>query len=311
MTNSPALHVAVGVVRDSDGKILLTQRARHVHQGGLWEFPGGKLEVNETVQQALQRELQEEIGIAVLDAKPLIKINHQYPDLTVLLDVWQVCRFSGLATAHEGQAMRWVAPQQLSEYAFPAANLPIITASRLPDRYAVLEGHNTKQVLYHLDKIIQNQVSLLQLRIKSLPSAEIETVYRAVWAQCQQHNIRLLINADLPLTQAKADGIHLSSRALLACQTRPEPYEWVAASCHNAQELKHAENVGVDFVVLAPVLPTSTHPGATTLGWENMTALIEQVNLPVYALGGLTQDDIDRVVHAGGQGIAGISAFLQ
>ena len=309
--NSPALHVAVGVVRDKDDNILLTQRAKHVHQGGLWEFPGGKLEIAETVFQALQRELQEEVGIDVLDAKPLIKIHHHYPDLTVLLDVWQVKRFSGIATAHEGQAMRWVAPQRLAEFAFPAANLPIITASRLPDRYAILEGSNTALVLSNLEKIIANQVDLLQLRIKSLPNAEIDATYRAVWSKCQQQNIRLLINADLPLTQAKADGIHLSSRALLACKTRPVAYEWVAASCHNLQELQHAENIGVDFVVLAPILPTATHPHTAPLGWEAMTRLIEQVNLPVFALGGLGLGDIDQVLHAGGQGIAGISAFLQ
>jgi len=310
MANCMALHVAVGVVRDGDGRILLTQRAKHVHQGGLWEFPGGKLDPGESVLQALQRELQEEVGIDVLDAQPLIKINHQYPDLSVLLDVWQVNRFSGLASALEGQTMQWVTPQQLSEFDFPAANLPIITASRLPDRYAILEGHTTQQVLGHLDKIIQNQVSLLQLRIKSLPHAEIETVYRAVWAKCRQHSIRLLINSDLPLSHAKADGIHLSSRALLASQTRPKAYEWVAASCHNLPELKHAENIGVDFVVLAPILPTATHPDATSLGWENMTALIEQVNLPVFALGGLNMQDVNQILHAGGQGIAGISAFL-
>ncbi|MDD2740131.1 MAG: Nudix family hydrolase [Methylomonas lenta] len=310
MANCLALHVAVGVVRDGDGRILLTQRAKHVHQGGLWEFPGGKLDPGESVFQALQRELQEEVGIDVLDAQPLIKINHQYPDLSVLLDVWQVKRFSGLASALEGQAMQWVTPQQLSEFDFPAANLPIITASRLPDRYAILEGHTTQQVLEHLDKIIRNQVSMLQLRIKSLPHAEIETVYRAVWAKCRQHSIRLLINSDLPLSHAKADGIHLSSRALLASQTRPKAYEWVAASCHNLPELKHAENIGVDFVVLAPILPTSTHPDATSLGWENMTALIEHVNLPVFALGGLSLQDVDQILHAGGQGIAGISAFL-
>ena len=310
MVNSPALHVAVGVIRDGDGKILLTQRASHVHQGGLWEFPGGKLEAGEGVLQALQRELQEEVGIEVLAAQPLIKINYQYPDLTVLLDVWQVIRFSGRAMAHEGQAMQWVAPQQLSEFSFPAANLPIITALRLPDRYAILEGHTTEQVLDHLDKIIQGGVSLLQLRIKSLPSTEIHGVYRAVWTKCQQHNIRLLINSDLPLSHAKADGIHLSSRALLACQTRPA-FEWVAASCHNLQELQHAENIGVDFLVLAPILPTSTHPNVPILGWENMSTLIEQVNLPVFALGGLNLQDIDQVLQAGGQGIAGISTFLR
>lgn len=306
----PALHVAVGVVRDGEGKILLTQRAKHAHQGGLWEFPGGKLEADESVVHALQRELREEVGIQVRSANPLIKIKHRYPDLQVLLDVWQVTDFAGVAMPHEGQAMRWVAPEQLREYAFPAANLPIISASRLPDRYAILEGSTSRQVLHNLNKIIENNVSLLQLRIKSLPLAEIRPIYEQVFAQCRKHDIRLLINSDLTLFDAKADGIHLSSRALLMNHMRPNGYEWVAASCHNLTELRHAENIGVDFVVLAPILPTPTHPDVTPLGWEKMAKLIEQVNLPVFALGGLKQDDIGRVSQAGGQGIAGISAFL-
>lgn len=305
-----ALHVAVGVVRNADGKILLTQRAKHVHQGGLWEFPGGKLEANETVWQALCRELQEEIGIGVQIARPLIKINHQYPDLKVLLDVWQVTEFSGIASAHEGQAMRWVMPQCLSEHAFPAANLPIISACQLPDRYAILEGNNPNQVLQNLDKIIQNQVSLLQLRIKSLPTSELASVYRTVSAHCRQHDLKLLINSDLPVIPESYQGLHLSSRSLMASETRPTGFEWVAASCHDLSELKHAEKIGVDFAVLAPVLPTSTHPTAQHLGWSNMSRLIEQVNLPVFAMGGLRLTDIDQVVNAGAQGIAGISGFL-
>lgn len=311
MTESPALHVAVGVIRDGDGNILLTQRAKHAHQGGLWEFPGGKLEANETVTQALRRELQEEVGITVRNAKPLIKINHHYPDLRVLLDVWQVTDFSGVAEACEGQAMRWVAPRQLSDYAFPAANVPIITASRLPDRYAILEGGSTTQVLANLDRIIDKRVKLLQLRIKSLPTAEIAKVYHAVLANCRQRGIEVLLNSDLALAGPPADGLHLSSRALLACRTRPSPYRWVAASCHNLQELRHAENIGADFAVLAPILPTATHPGVQPLGWEAMAKLIDQVNLPVFALGGLELDDLHRARHAGAQGIAGISAFLR
>lgn len=305
-----ALHVAVGVVRDGEGNILLTQRAKHVHQGGLWEFPGGKLEERESVVNALQRELREEVGIEVQSARPLIKIKHRYPDLRVLLDVWQVNDFSGVAMPHEGQAMCWVNPERLNDYAFPAANLPIISASRLPDRYAILEGTSVEQVLHNLSKIIENGISLLQLRIKSLPACDTRAVYRHVSSQCQKHNIRLLINSDLALPHAKANGIHLSSQALMSSHSRPVGHDWVAASCHNETELRHAQEIGVDFVVLAPVLPTTTHPEATPLGWKNMTDLIEQVNLPVFALGGLTVDNIDSVIHAGGQGIAGISAFL-
>ncbi|MCQ8127431.1 Nudix family hydrolase [Methylomonas rivi] len=310
MTVNSAVHVAVGVIRDGNGNILLTQRAKHAHQGGLWEFPGGKLEADETVIQALRRELREEVGITVRTAKPLIKINHRYPDLQVLLDVWQVFEFAGAATALEGQAMRWVAPHRLSDYAFPAANAPIITASRLPDRYAILEGRNTKQVLANLDRIIGNRVDLLQLRLKTLPAAEISAVYAAVLAKCRARGIQVLLNSDLTLSDQAADGLHLSSRALLACRSRPANYPWVAASCHNLAELRHAEHIGADFAVLAPVLPTSTHPAAQALGWETMAGLIAQVNLPVFALGGLNLDDMDRVLHAGAQGIAGISAFL-
>lgn len=310
MTARSALHVAVGVVRDKNGNILLTQRAKHAHQGGLWEFPGGKLEANETVMQALQRELHEEVGITVQAAKPLIKIKHDYPDLQVLLDVWQVNHFQGDATACEGQAMRWVAPQQLSQFQFPAANVPIIAASRLPDRYAILEGRNTGEVLHNLQCMLNQQVRLLQLRLKSLPASEIEAVQREVLASCRQHKVTVLINSDQPFSTQLADGLHLSSRALMACKNRPQHFEWVAASCHNLQELNQAELIGVDFVVLAPVLPTSTHPNAKPLGWETLQSLIEQVNLPVFALGGLSLQDIDRVIDAGGQGIAGISAFL-
>lgn len=310
MASSGALHVAVGVVRDSDGNILITQRARHAHQGGLWEFPGGKLEHGEEVLAALRRELREEVGILIDGASPLIKIHHHYPDLEVLLDVWRVDHFSGQACACEGQAMRWVASEDLNRYEFPVANRPIIAAAQLPDRYAILEGRSVDQVLANLSRIIGNGVRLLQLRVKSLPASEILTVYATVFAECQRHGVKLLLNSDLPLFQAEADGIHLSSHALMMANQRPENYAWVAASCHDLKELEHAQSIGVDFAVLAPILPTPTHPDATPLGWDVMAELIEQVNLPVFALGGLKIEDIQRVLQAGGQGIAGISAFL-
>lgn len=310
MASSGALHVAVGVVRDSDGNILITQRAKHAHQGGLWEFPGGKLEHGEEVLAALRRELREEVGILIDGASPLIKIHHHYPDLEVLLDVWRVDHFSGQACACEGQAMRWVASEDLNRYEFPVANRPIIAAAQLPDRYAILEGRSVDQVLANLSRIIGNGVRLLQLRVKSLPASEILTVYATVFAECQGHGVKLLLNSDLPLFQAEADGIHLSSHALMMANQRPENYAWVAASCHDLKELEHAQSIGVDFAVLAPILPTPTHPDATPLGWDAMAELIEQVNLPVFALGGLKIEDIQRVLQAGGQGIAGISAFL-
>jgi 8-oxo-dGTP diphosphatase len=114
------------------------------------------------------------------------------------------------------------------------------------------------------------------------------------------------------------DGIHLTSRHLMSatrrpaflCKTSEQAHYWVAASCHNLQELQHAQTIGVDFVVLAPVLATKTHPETEPLGWEQFTKLVSQVNLPVYALGGLSESGLDRARQTGAQGVAAIRAFL-
>ena len=119
------VHVAVGVIFQNDA-FYLTKRADNVHQGGKWEFPGGKVESGETVAQALQRELQEEVAIDVLACQPLLIIEHDYGDKQVCLHVWLATRFSGVARGRENQPICWVSLKQLSDYQFPAANRPII-----------------------------------------------------------------------------------------------------------------------------------------------------------------------------------------
>lgn len=305
-----ALHVAVGVIRGTDKRLLITRRARHAHQGGLWEFPGGKVEADETVFQALRRELREELAIDVQAATPLIKIDHHYPDRQVLLDVWEVNAFSGSPRGCEGQAMRWVAPSELKNYDFPAANQPIINAALLPRRYAILEGRTPAEIQDKLECVLAKGIDLLQLRAKSLPITDIESVYRSVSARCQAQSVRLLLNSDVFQARHASDGLHLSSRALFSLCHRPENASWVAASCHNLAELEQAQRIGVDFVVIAPILPTATHPDAIPLGWEKLRRLIDHAKLPVFALGGLQENDIERAIASGAQGLAGISMFL-
>lgn len=306
------VHVAVGVIRDQQGNILITRRPKHTHLGGLWEFPGGKLETGETVEQALCRELDEEVGIRVAKAAPLIKVRHEYDGFKqVLLDVWNVKAYTGTESAREGQMMRWVAPWRLNGMAFPDANLAIIKAVQLPDSYAILEGNSVAEVLDNCDHILQTGVRLLQLRIKALPSTDVSMVGELVLNRCRQKQVSLLVNSDLGLPVEGFDGVHLSSRALMASSLRLGGHAWVAASCHNLIELQHAEKLGVDFVVLAPVQATATHPEAGVLGWDGLKALIEHVNLPVFALGGLSLADRDKAVSSGAQGVAGISAFIE
>ena len=120
------LHVAVGIIYNQQRQILIARRARHKHQGGLWEFPGGKVETGETVRQALDRELREEIGIEVITASPLMNVTHNYDDQSVLLDVWQVTDFTGVARGNEGQAVCWMTIEEFDNYPFPEANRGII-----------------------------------------------------------------------------------------------------------------------------------------------------------------------------------------
>lgn len=139
------IHVAVGVIFDcpqelankGEGKILIAKRAEHQHQGGFWEFPGGKVEAGESVQIALQRELEEELGLisSVDDMAPIMTIPFEYPDKSILLDVWAVYNTSNFLTTStnestvlgkEGQPLIWVKQADISNYEFPLANKPII-----------------------------------------------------------------------------------------------------------------------------------------------------------------------------------------
>ena len=118
--------VAVGILIDDAGRVLVTRRARGAHQGGLWEFPGGKLEEGETLLEALTRELSEELGVRVETAEPLMVLEHDYGDKQVRLDVHRVTRWSGEPRGLEGQPLAWQRPEQLRDCAFPAANRPIL-----------------------------------------------------------------------------------------------------------------------------------------------------------------------------------------
>lgn len=119
--------MAVGVIL-RDQQIFLTKRASHVHQGGKWEFPGGKVESGETTTQALHRELQEEVGIDTLACRHLMDIKHDYGDKKVHLEVYIVDQFLGEPSAQEGQEEAWYELNQLTTLVFPEANKPIIEA---------------------------------------------------------------------------------------------------------------------------------------------------------------------------------------
>ena len=126
MNKDSIIHVVVGVLLNGNHEVLIALRPAASHQGGLWEFPGGKVEEGESVEYALNREFKEELGISVQACTPLIQIRHEYSDKLVMLDVWRIEKFSGIPQGREGQAIEWRALSKLRAVDFPKANDRII-----------------------------------------------------------------------------------------------------------------------------------------------------------------------------------------
>ncbi|MDE2089435.1 MAG: Nudix family hydrolase [Gammaproteobacteria bacterium] len=309
----PVLPVATAAIFNPRGEVLISLRPSHVHQGGLWEFPGGKREPGETARSALARELHEELGITPVAARPLIRVRHDYPDRTVVLDVWRVDAFQGEPHGREGQRLDWVAPEALVLRRFPAADRAIVNAVRLPALYMITSdpAGDPARFLALMEERLRTGIRLVQLRAKTLREDAYQSLAGQAVSLCRRYGARVLLNADPKLARLlDADGVHLTRERLLALRERPlEQARWVAASCHDAAELAHARRVGVDFAVLAPVRSTASHPGARPLGWEGFQALAGEASLPVYALGGVTPDDLETAYRSGAQGIAAIRAL--
>ncbi|MBU2885412.1 Nudix family hydrolase [Gilvimarinus agarilyticus] len=306
------IQVAVGVVQDTEGRILIAKRPEHAHQGGLWEFPGGKIESGETLIQALDRELFEELDIRVDATTPVIDIIHDYPDKQVCLQVHKVDSWRGLARGKEGQPICWVAPQALSQYTFPAANYPILNALQLPDRCLITGKFASLQDFSdRLQRALLSGIAMVQVRAHHLCDKDYKVLAQRTVEICKAHETLVLLNHSSAIEIVNtlgADGVHLSSAQLQAATALPQS-GWVGASCHNRTELARAESLGVHYASLSPVQVTASHPQAAPLGWPEFTDMVRMAKLPIYALGGMVPNDLRRAKAAGAQGIGSISAW--
>jgi len=304
------IHVVAGALTDPQGRVLIAKRPERVHQGERWEFPGGKLEPGETPVAALTRELQEELGVRVLSSRPLIRIHHDYGDRRILLDVHRVSGYAGDPHGKEGQPIAWVHPDAMDPAAFPAADRPIISALRLPERYLITgaDPRVPDRFLDRLERALAWGVRLVQLRAHDLSNDDYAVLAAGAFQICARHGGRLLLNRNPRLVRdLPCHGLHLTAQRLTAFARRPWDDQYlVGASCHNAQELSRAARLGLDYALLSPVQATRSHPDAHPLGWERFATLVEDAGLPVYALGGLGPDDLDTAFAHGAQGIAAI-----
>ncbi|APR03402.1 Nudix family hydrolase [Thauera chlorobenzoica] len=300
--------VAAGVLLRADGAYLLGQRAPDTVYAGYWEFPGGKVEPGETPAQALCRELDEELGIRVTRLRPWLLREHRYEHAHVRLHFFEVAAWEGALDDKVHSALVWVRPGEVAPEPMLPANGPILKALRLPRTMGITRAAQVgvDAQLAALERALACGLQLVQLREHGLDPAAREAFAREALARVHAHGGLLLINADAGLVQRiGADGIHLPAHTLMAARSRPE-FGWVGASCHSRAELEHAAALGLDYALLGPVRPTATHPGQPALGWPGFAGLAAGLPVPVFALGGLGEQDMESAREAGAHGIAAI-----
>ncbi|MBX9400038.1 Nudix family hydrolase [Lysobacter sp. BMK333-48F3] len=304
--------VVAGVIRDARGRVLLTRRTEGRDLAGLWEFPGGKREAGETPEAALVRELHEELGIEVEPGAELIRVPQAYPDKRLVLDVREIRAWRGAARGREGQALVWAPPHKLASYAMPPADRPVVAALQQAPAYLVTPppGDDDGAWLDALSRALAGGVRRVHLRAPGLDGARWQRLAGAAVQRCRAAKAEALIGGDAALAAALGAGLHLRAAQLREFDRRPLADGLpLAASCHDADELRAAQALGCDFAVLGSIHETPSHPGRLGMGWESFARLRESVSLPIYAIGGLAPDDLAQARRHGAQGIAAIRSL--
>ena len=301
--NPHRTRVVAGIIRDQAGRVLLSRRPEGVHQGGRWEFPGGKMEAGETPPQALARELEEELGLFPRHCRPFMTVDHDYADKSVRLCFREVLSWSGRPVGREGQAVDWFEASRLGALTFPEANQPVVRALGLGDLLQVLPL-NEPGWQQRLAAALAAGCALVYARGSTDPR-----LLRDVAGQCHDAGAMVMVATDPETFPATgADVLHLPGARAAVIDDRPE-VPLLSVACHDEAELARAQALRADMVLLSPVQATASHPGAEPLGWQRFAQLATGQPFAVYAMGGLSPADLDEARIHGARGVAGIRGF--
>jgi 8-oxo-dGTP diphosphatase len=181
-------------------------------------------------------------------------------------------------------------------------------AKSLPEFYMMtgkFSDHN--DFMKKLTNALSEGNKVVQLKSKHITETnEYLELARISESLCKQFNATLLLATSIDIfKQTHADGLHLNSQILFEYVKRPvSNNQLLSVSCHNLEEMKQAEKLGADILLLSPVKATTSHPELAAIGWQQFKQMINQVKCPVYALGGMKVTDLDDAKEAGAQGVA-------
>ncbi len=311
---APAVAVAVSIVRDAGGRVLLAQRTARQVSAGFWELPGGKIDAGESAARAAARELHEEIGIEAQALRPWTVYEHAFPRKRVRLHFFRVEAWRGEPRGKEGQRLAWVDPAAPAVGPVLPSNRRILAQLALPPVYAVVGPDDTSDVdalFARLARALRAGLRLIQLRTAQGRADQCVQLARRIAALAHPFGARVMLAASaLAARRAGADGVHSPAPELRRTTARP-PVDLWSASCHDAADLARAVALGADFAVISPVLATASHPGHVPLGYDGLRRQVAATTIPVYAQGGMKLANLDEALRAGACGIALALAALE
>ncbi|OTG72339.1 dGTP triphosphohydrolase [Acinetobacter sp. ANC 4169] len=295
--SKPIIHVAIAILLHQN-KVLVGWREAKQHQGNKHEFPGGKVEQGETPLAACRREIYEEVGIGLHDWHAFDVIEHEYDDVIVNLHLFHAIVPTALLNEIQ-QPWTWYSREELLDLNFPKANLSVIQRLYWPHQIKISDQLETLRQLQQ-DQLLYWRVAGSQQQISALAELSVE------------HLAKLIVNVDIyqqlnTIQQAAISTIHLKQSQLMALKLGDLSIgKRYLAACHDLAAMQQAQQVGCDAILLSPVLPTATHPDAVALGWEQFNLWVSQVDIPVFALGGMQAGDLALAKEQGAYGIAGM-----
>lgn len=297
--NDPApVDVAVGVVIRDGGKVLLGQRPAGKPYAGWWEFPGGKLERGESVEHALARELEEELGLRIRGSFPWVIRQFVYPHATVRLHFRRVFELDGEPHGREGQAFAWRHPDAIDVAPLLPATVPVIAWLRLPQACALSAAAELGEPAFLgalARRLGEGRLRMLVLAEPRLAASRFEALFYPVAELCRGNGCRLLVDARHPASFARAaGGLLLSSDQLRRIDARPA-LPTVAVAADDGDALCRAAALGLDFAIL----------DSRT---EGDGGLVAATGLPVYVPDTLAAHR-GVALRIGAQGVASGAAF--
>jgi 8-oxo-dGTP diphosphatase len=299
LTQESRIKVVAGLIRRADGKILICLRPKHLDQGGLWEFPGGKWEAGESRFDALRRELDEELGIDIRRARPLLRLVHAYPAKTVELDVWEVSQWDRSPSGCEGQKIQWVMPSNLHRYEFPAANKTIISAARLPRFICAMPPLADIEPLFvdQLEAWLSVGARGFLIRKQCFADNLGKGMLTQIGILLGRAGAVLVVDCTPSEAAASVCALDDSLIENFNCDVLP------SRVCHTPVELAEQARVGAQLVLIGPVCAASAEPENSFIEWPDVRRLVAETAIPAFAFGGIQPCDVSRAITKGCHGI--------